>query len=304
MKTLAVMSWWDLRETLQEFNGVRIIRLGGANIMEPDVHFDILLARERAAKKICADLNNFVDLRSTLMTVIGHLRELTSCEAVGIRLHDEGDYPYYVYDGFPESFVMRENTLCARDGQGHRIESPDGRGHLLECMCGNIIRGRFDHSLPFFTDGGSFWSNHTSAMLAATTEVDRQAHTRNTCNSCGYESVALVPIKVQGEIIGLAQFNDHRQGMFSESLVEYIEMIGEHIGLAVRNSSIHEKLKQALEEIRVLRGILPICAYCKKIRDDQGSWWKLEAYICKHSEARLSHGICPQCMERHHSGFL
>ena len=62
-----------------------------------------LLERERKAKVICAQLNNFVDLKPTLIAVIDHIRDLTGCEAVSIRLHDEGDYPYYVYAGFPES---------------------------------------------------------------------------------------------------------------------------------------------------------------------------------------------------------
>ncbi len=51
----------------------------------------------------------------------------------------------------------------------------------------------------------------------------------------------------------------------------------------------------AHHEIRVLRGLLPICAQCKKIRDDQGAWQELEAYIHTHSEATFSHGICPDC---------
>lgn len=57
------------------------------------------------------------------------------------------------------------------------------------------------------------------------------------------------------------------------------------------------KLETALAEIKTLRGIIPICAYCKKIRDDQGYWNQLETYIKQHSEAVFSHGICPQCLE-------
>jgi hypothetical protein len=55
------------------------------------------------------------------------------------------------------------------------------------------------------------------------------------------------------------------------------------------------ELRKALEEVKTLRGIIPICTYCKKIRDDEGMWNKLEAYIHEHSEAKFSHGICPEC---------
>ncbi len=59
-----------------------------------------------------------------------------------------------------------------------------------------------------------------------------------------------------------------------------------------------EKLQKAMEQIKVLRGFLPICAYCKKIRDDQGYWNKIEQYISEHTEAEFSHGICPDCMAK------
>jgi DNA-binding response OmpR family regulator len=58
-----------------------------------------------------------------------------------------------------------------------------------------------------------------------------------------------------------------------------------------------EDLEAALARIKRLEGTIPICAYCKKIRDDQQSWKQLETYISEHSEALFSHGICPDCYE-------
>jgi len=61
-----------------------------------------------------------------------------------------------------------------------------------------------------------------------------------------------------------------------------------------------EKLGLALAEIKVLRGILPICSFCKKIRNDNGNWDQIEVYIHDHSEAKFSHSICPGCMKKHY----
>lgn len=58
-----------------------------------------------------------------------------------------------------------------------------------------------------------------------------------------------------------------------------------------------EELEEALARVRQLEGIIPICMYCKKIRDDQNTWQQLEKYISQHSEAMFSHGICPDCFE-------
>ncbi|HEV2695682.1 MAG TPA: response regulator [Verrucomicrobiae bacterium] len=60
----------------------------------------------------------------------------------------------------------------------------------------------------------------------------------------------------------------------------------------------NRKLTEALEANKTLRGLIPICGYCKKIRDDRGFWDQVECFVSKHSEARFSHGICPQCFEK------
>ena len=55
------------------------------------------------------------------------------------------------------------------------------------------------------------------------------------------------------------------------------------------------ELQDALAQVKTLRGLIPICATCKKIRDDQGLWRQIESYIQEHSDADFSHGICPDC---------
>lgn len=58
-----------------------------------------------------------------------------------------------------------------------------------------------------------------------------------------------------------------------------------------------EKLQKALAEIKMLRGLIPICMHCKKVRDDKGFWQQLEAYFQRHADMRFSHGICPACAQ-------
>lgn len=68
------------------------------------------------------------------------------------------------------------------------------------------------------------------------------------------------------------------------------------IGLLVLNGQrVERDLQTAMDECKVLQGIIPICAHCKKIRDDQGAWNQMEAYIRQHTDAEFSHGICPDC---------
>lgn len=87
----------------------------------------------------------------------------------------------------------------------------------------------------------------------------------------------------------------------SRKLRQHMDHLEEKV--AERTSELreaNEKLQQSLAEIKTLRGVLPICMHCKKIRDDAGSWNQLEKYIAEHSDAEFSHGLCEKCLREHY----
>jgi hypothetical protein len=65
-----------------------------------------------------------------------------------------------------------------------------------------------------------------------------------------------------------------------------------------RRASLILQLQEAMAKIKTLRGLVPICAWCKKIRDDKGFWSQVESYVEQHSEAQFTHGICPDCLKK------
>ena len=98
-----------------------------------------------------------------------------------------------------------------------------------------------------------------------------------------------------------------RTGLFSGELLEVqgqkyfltmmVDITDRKRVEAERETSIQE-LRFALEQIKTLRGVVPICASCKKIRDDKGYWEQVDAFVARHTEAQFSHGICPDCVSR------
>jgi DNA-binding response OmpR family regulator len=70
------------------------------------------------------------------------------------------------------------------------------------------------------------------------------------------------------------------------------------VGLQQRLTDRVKELEQALTRVRQLQGLLPICAYCKRIRDDQNYWNQVETYLAEHTDVQFSHGICPSCFDR------
>jgi len=187
-------------------------------------------------------LNSEDDLYSLMQEVTTHLIDYTNCEAVGIRVGDGDDYPYFETRGFPREFVEKESNLCVRDHSGRPLRNGTGNP-LLECMCGNVIYGRFDPEKPYFTEYGSFWTNSTSELLASSSEEERQPHDRNRCNEAGYESVALIPLRTSDQTFGLIQLNDKRAGMFTRDRIAFLEYVGDAVSvvLALRWAEENER---------------------------------------------------------------
>jgi PAS domain S-box-containing protein len=181
---------------------------------------------------------------------VSFFREHFDLEAVGVRLQRDDDYPYFETSGFPEEFVRMENSLCARD----EVEQPiyDGAGNpIRKCMCGNVICRQFDPLKPFFTAQGSFWTNSTSELIAATMDTDLQAHMCKRCNSKGYESVALIALRVDEDILGILQLNDTRKGLFSQEKIKILERLGGYLSIALAKKRGDELLLEAYETLLI-----------------------------------------------------
>ena len=183
-------------------------------------------------------------------SAVSFFRERSGLEAVGIRINEGGDFPYFESCGFSEEFVRMENSLCARDETGQTICDNTGNP-ILECMCGNVICGQFDTSKPFFTDRGSFWTSSTTELLTGTTDADRQARTRNRCNGEGYESVALIALRVGEKTLGLLQLNDRRKGQFSSETIAMWERLADYLAVALAKARAEEKLRAAYGNLQV-----------------------------------------------------
>ncbi len=197
--------------------------------------------------KILDKINKSEVWKDCIEEILNEIKQFTGFEAVAIRLRENEDFPYYVTQGFPPHFVEAERYLCTRDRKGEITRDSEGNPYV-ECMCGNVICGRTDASKVFFTEGGSFWCNNTSKLISETTDEDRQTRTRNRCNSEGYESVALFPLKVGREILGLLQINDMRPHRFTDDTIRFFEEIGISVGTAFSRKQAEEKLHDSQEQ--------------------------------------------------------
>jgi len=109
-------------------------------------------------------------------------------------------------------------------------------------------------------------------------------------------------------VTAVTEIQDAARG-FQAGAVDFIQkpldpvIAKARVDLHIKLHKTMADLKAALSQVKKLSGLLPICMYCKKIRDDKGYWNQIEAYIDNHSEAQFSHSICHECAEKHYPGM-
>ena len=177
----------------------------------------------------------------SMREVLAAVKQATGCDAVGLRLKNGEDFPYLATEGFSSGFLVAEHSLLERDAQGDVCRNPDGTPRL-ECTCGLVLGGKTDPGNPLFTAGGSAWTNDSFPLLEVPADADPRLNPRNRCIHEGYASVALVPVRVKGEIAGLLQINGKDRDLFSRGSVEALEGVAAQIGEALHRKRTEDRL--------------------------------------------------------------
>ena len=210
-----------------------------------------LKMEEENLRKFAIELLHIINEKRTredlIETVCNFMKTTLRMDAVGIRLNENEDFPYYEFSGFTEEFILKENYLCTYKKNGNILRDVQGNPSM-DCMCGNVIRGRINPEKSYFTSHGSFWTNSTTELLLS----DSESFTRNSCNGAGYESVALFPLRFSDKIYGLLQLNDRKKNRFTPLFITFLETIADNLALGLDKLSIDEELQKSEEKYRML----------------------------------------------------
>jgi GAF domain-containing protein len=141
----------------------------------------------------------------------------------------------------------------------------------------------------------------TRRMLMVSNALQDEKWRHNPDIKLGMISYLGLPILLpNGEVFGTICVLDIKKNSYTEAyqklLLQFKELIEALLGLMHSN----RLLQGALQEVKTLQGLLPTCAHCKKIRDQHGNWQPMEIYISQRSEAKFSHGVCPDCLLRYY----
>jgi signal transduction histidine kinase len=180
--------------------------------------------------------------REYLEEVVKLLCGWSDCACGGIRVLDEyGNIPYEAYRGFTREFWESESHLSLRHDQ---------------CACTRVISGKPDpQDLQVMTPGGSFHCNNTLEYIDQLSQAEK-ARFRGTCIQAGYASVAVVPVRYRGQVLGAIHLADRREGKLPRAKVELIESLTPLIGEAVHRFNLEEEVQRDREAQRVMNALL------------------------------------------------
>jgi GAF domain-containing protein len=154
-------------------------------------------------------------------------------------------------------------------------------------------------------------ASHGESLVVPDTRADER-HVRAVDREIGLElrSILSVPLRVTQGVMGAIQVLDTQVGRFTAADLALVEPLAATAAVAIENARLYEEaerliaeLKEALANIKTLKGLIPICASCKKIRTDEGFWQQVDVYIRDHTEVEFSHGLCPDCLKKLYPGF-
>jgi len=169
-----------------------------------------------------------------LLEFVSEVRRLSGCSAIGIRLLDgDGNIPYQAYEGFTHEFHESENSRTFG---------------YARCMCTDVTMGKAEAPGPFTSAGGSFYISSTTDFIGSLTESQKD-RLCSVCSKYGYESMALVPIRLQEKVLGLIHVADPRKEALPEGTIEILEEAALQLATAIKRMIAEEGLRKSHLEL-------------------------------------------------------
>ncbi len=225
---------------------------------------------QKLTKNILDILNNTTDTHQMIDSIIKSIYKIKEIEAVGIRLKKGISFPFYDMVGFPDNFIYEKMHMCNIDTK----EAP-----YFYCICENIINEKVNQSKSNCATYECFLSNDISILFDETNQNTDSIKKNSRCYTAGYKSLALIPIVVSNEIIGILQLNDHRANVFSQESISIYEEIASNIGVALSRNHAKDLLKKNEKLLKETGKLAKVGGWEFDVETGKGTWTEAVAKI-------------------------
>jgi len=211
-------------------------------------------AREREYEAIIDLLSYFNagnSISESLQRAELSLRDLSGVANVNIRLCD--DFLLVPDDVFDSNTDCQHNeTNFLRLSNNCEELSENGKTSVIDLICSKILSGCIDTSKPFFTKHGAFWTNFANRLFASSDFSELLESHREDPNPCGYESIAIIPLRKRDKPFGFVHFTDPGKGRFNSGSISVLERIASHLAIAL--TQIHALNSQEMPALAQISG--------------------------------------------------
>ena len=184
-------------------------------------------------------LNQNIEMKNMLKDVTYLLKQYTNCNAVGIRLFDDYDFPFLVSHSLDEDFIEKEKELYK--------EIVNTKGILKRvidnnCLCGKVVDYNFENHNDNFTENGSFWTNSYQDL-----NYDNSVCNRNTCVLKGFNSIAIIPLIKDNNVFGSINLYDREKNKFTDYNISFLERLSGILSIGISRKKAEEYLRRSYD---------------------------------------------------------
>jgi two-component system NtrC family sensor kinase len=180
--------------------------------------------------------------------------DFSGCDSVELGLKEGDSYSHCEARQRAKQSFLYEHIPRAQEDDGVS-SSGSQKNSALERLCDDILNGRYNSPRPFLTKNGSFWTGDTRIPLHFGPKVNGKEGSRGVSIGGHYRSLALIPLFVGNESIGLLQLKSRRRDYFTEDEIELYEVLAQNLGIAAVNQRVHAASNERVKELTCLYGI-------------------------------------------------
>ena len=199
--------------------------------------------------KLFKIMNSSKNLAELINEWTSFLKDCSGCDDIGIRLKKNLDFPYYKTIGFSEDSIMKETSDCTIN---ITTDSTEKTRKTFECMCGHVVADTCNKTFPFYTEGGTFWTNDLPQTIKTYKDLPEFDSARNSCCDAGYKSIALVPLRAMNKTVGLIQFNYKNANALTAETIDLYETTAINFACAITRYMAEESVRENEEQLRLI----------------------------------------------------
>ncbi|MDF1549471.1 MAG: PAS domain S-box protein, partial [Bacteroidales bacterium] len=198
--------------------------------------------KQKLTTSILSILSSQENWEELIINIIDEIKGYTDIENVLIHLTENEEYSHY-NEGKLSDYQYDAKIYLYQKDQEAGLKFKINEKSYINCLCNVVISGKTDASLPYFSKGGSFYSDNSNDIYTAIDKLEKPIEVLNLSGLIDDNSVALIPLYSGNDIIGILQLSDKRPDMFSIDTIRYLESIGKTIAIAFKRIKNENKIR-------------------------------------------------------------